>query len=253
MTRTAFFPGNVAVSDLCVYTTETGDGVRGGTPHVHLVSTEAYVVTEGHGSLTTLGPRHADGSGGLTETPLAPGTVLWFTPGVIHRLVNHDDLRIVVIMSDSGLPEAGDAVMTFPGDVLGDPDAYAAAATLPGPGTPEAARTAAAGIRRDLAIEGFRQLTEAVSKDPDALDVFYRQAAALVASRTPRWLEIFEQAQDVLTRQTHAAITGIRTGDVEHLRHGTLAPAIASVGERGFGMCGRLRTFDVTPPAPATP
>ncbi|GAB3933934.1 hypothetical protein GCM10027614_06000 [Micromonospora vulcania] len=49
----------------------------------------------------------------------------------MHRLVNGGGLSIVVLMQNSGLPEAGDAVLTFPPDVLADPAAYAAAAALP--------------------------------------------------------------------------------------------------------------------------
>lgn len=51
---------------------------------------------------------------GYEVTPLEPGTVAWFTPGTIHRLVNEDDLRITVLMQNNGLPEAGDAVLTLP-------------------------------------------------------------------------------------------------------------------------------------------
>ena len=32
----------------------------------------------------------------------------------LHRAVNDGDLQVVVVMRNSGLPEAGDAVLTFP-------------------------------------------------------------------------------------------------------------------------------------------
>src|SRR5262245_61519905 len=97
-------PGAVGVSGLQVYDWPTADGLCGGSPHVHLACAEAYVVIEGKGSVQTLNTE------GFASTPLRPGTVLWFTPGTIHRLVNDDGLRIVVIMQNDGLPEAGDAV-----------------------------------------------------------------------------------------------------------------------------------------------
>ncbi|HET6186612.1 MAG TPA: cupin domain-containing protein, partial [Trebonia sp.] len=87
--------------------------------------TEGYVVASGAGRLQTLGER------GYAETPLRPGDCLWFTPGTIHRLVNEGNLRLFVVMQNAGLPEHGDAVLTFPPEILADPGAYARAATLP--------------------------------------------------------------------------------------------------------------------------
>lgn len=40
-------PGGVAVSHLSVYDWPAADGVCGGTPHMHLTCSEAYVVTGG--------------------------------------------------------------------------------------------------------------------------------------------------------------------------------------------------------------
>ena len=51
--------------------------------------------------------------------------------GTIHRLVNEGDLRLFVVMQNADLPEHGDAVLTFPPEILADSDAYARAATLP--------------------------------------------------------------------------------------------------------------------------
>jgi mannose-6-phosphate isomerase-like protein (cupin superfamily) len=118
------FPGGTSVSHLTVYDSTCPDGLIGGTPHLHTASTEAYIVVEGSGDLHTLDPS------GLHETPLQPGTVVWFTPGTIHRAVNRGGLRLIVIMANAGLPEAGDAVMTFPPEIVADPDRYRHAATL---------------------------------------------------------------------------------------------------------------------------
>lgn len=47
-------PGGVGVSGLSVYDWPAADGVCGGTPHLHLVCSEAYVVTGGRGAVQTL-------------------------------------------------------------------------------------------------------------------------------------------------------------------------------------------------------
>ena len=72
----------------CACTTGTApDGACGGSPHVHLVCTEAYVVAAGAGAVQTLG------GDGYLETPLRPDDVVWFAPGTVHRLINHGGLR----------------------------------------------------------------------------------------------------------------------------------------------------------------
>ena len=150
----ALFPGGVAVSDLAVYDWEAADGRCGGSPHLHTASSEGYVVVGGAGAVHTLS---ADG---VAEYPLSAGDVVWFSPGTVHRLVNDGGLRLIVVMQNSGLPEAGDAVLTFPARVLDDREAYAAAATLPtGPGRagrgPGAARPRDAGLSR---VAGCRRV-----------------------------------------------------------------------------------------------
>jgi mannose-6-phosphate isomerase-like protein (cupin superfamily) len=129
-----FFPGGTAVSGLQVYDWPADDGLSGGSPHVHLACTEAYVVVGGEGTLQTLTVQ------GPSQIPLRPGTVAWFGPGTIHRAVNGDGaLRVVVLMQNGGLPEAGDAVLTFPPEVLANPAAYNAAASLLDPHASHAA------------------------------------------------------------------------------------------------------------------
>src|SRR6185312_8664760 len=120
----AAFPGATGLTVLDVYDWVAPDGLRGGSAHVHLASTEGYLVLSGAGSLQTLSER------GYAATPLRPGDCVWFTPGTIHRLVNDGGLRLAIVMQNAGLPEHGDAVLTFPPDVLADPAAYAAAAAL---------------------------------------------------------------------------------------------------------------------------
>ena len=94
----AAFPGATGVTVLDVYDWPAPDGLPGGSAHVHLASTEGYVVLSGAGRLQTLGER------GYAETPLRPGECLWFTPGTIHRLVNDGELRLLVVMQNAGCP-----------------------------------------------------------------------------------------------------------------------------------------------------
>ncbi|MBB2947325.1 mannose-6-phosphate isomerase-like protein (cupin superfamily) [Actinoplanes lutulentus] len=230
----ASFPGGTSITRLQVYSDTCADGLAGGTPHVHTVSTEAYVVVGGTGVLHTLDPA------GLRETPLEVGSAIWFTPGVIHRAVNHGDLRVVVVMSNAGLPEAGDAVMTFPPEIVADPERYRAAASLP---ADEAGKADAVRRRRDLAVEGFHRL----AADPVALAAFYDHAVALVRPAADGWREIWAQSVEAQTRRTAALIDAIAGGDGHHLREAALFSAPQSEST-GWGMCGRLRTHDVRNP-----
>jgi len=236
------FPGGTSVSRLSVYTGRcAADGLAGGTPHLHTASTEAYVVIAGAGALHTLD------TGGFRETPLAAGTTVWFTPGAIHRAVNHGDLHVVVIMSNAGLPEAGDAVMTFPPDVVADPDRYRQAATLPRDASPEELDEAV-HRRRELAVAGFRALTAAASDgDLGPLHRLYDSAVALVRLRVAGWRETWRQNVERQTRHTGDILDALEHGDGGHLSASALLESPQS-STAGWGMCGRLRTHDVTHP-----
>src|SRR6202042_786277 len=102
-----------------------------------------------------------------------PGVIAWFSPGTVHRAVNVDGaLQVVVVMQNSGLPEAGDAVLTFPPEHLESPQSYRRAAKVE---NEDDARR-----RRDLAVEGYLALADAVAAGkPELLTEFYRQAVHL--------------------------------------------------------------------------
>ncbi|MEU6669173.1 cupin [Streptomyces sp. NPDC046727] len=224
-------PGAVGLSHLSAYDWEAADGVCGGSPHLHLVCTEAYVVTGGRGAVQTLSP------GGYRDVPLRPGTVAWFTPGTVHRMVQGGDLRITVLMQNSGLPEAGDAVFTFPPEVLADPERYAAAATLlPGTG-PET--EAAARRRRDLAVEGYLVLREALAAGDDGpYRDFQRAAARLVRAKVPGWRELWRAGALATAERTGAQLDALETGQPDYLADAT-AYETGPTRLGGFGMCGR--------------
>src|SRR5918997_6904831 len=143
-------PGAVGVTHLKVYDTRAPDGLLGGSPHLHVACTEAYMVVAGRGAVQTLG------AGGFKELPLETGRLVWFTPGLIHRLINLDgELEILVLMQNAGLPEAGDFVLTFPPEILADEPAYLHAASLASSGHVYTSSEGAAHRRRDLAVAGF--------------------------------------------------------------------------------------------------
>ncbi|WP_432542211.1 cupin domain-containing protein [Kineococcus sp. SYSU DK002] len=223
----------MGTSRLRVYDWPAADGLRGGSPHLHTACAEGYVVLRGEGSVQTLG------SEGFAEHPLHPGTLLWFTPGTVHRLVNASgDLEILVLMQNAGLPEAGDAVLTFPADVLADPGAYARAAT--------AHDEASARARRDLALEGYAALRERVGREgPAALADLHAAAAALVRPRVPGFRDVWSAGPAAQAARTGEQLRALAEGRAGHLAEAAVRSTAPAPGER-FGMCGRLTVWDVT-------
>jgi uncharacterized cupin superfamily protein len=226
---TAGFPGAVGISQLRVYDWSGPDGLRGGTPHLHTASAEGYVVLDGEGAAQTI---TADG---YAETPLAAGAALWFTPGTVHRLINHADLRILVVMQNAGLPEAGDAVLTFPSDVLADPQRYATAAAAP-------THDDDARSRRDLAVDGFLRLR---AGGPPALRALHAAAAALVRDRVPAWRQLWQERPLAEAERTGNHLAALATGDPSHLHDARMYAA--SHRAPRHGMCGYLSTWPAEP------
>lgn len=230
------FPGATAVTGLDVYDWSGPDGEPGGSAHVHLLCTEAYIVVSGSGRLQTLG------SAGFTETPLAPADVVWFTPGTIHRLINEDGLKILVVMQNAGLPEAGDAVLTFPPEILADRERYAAAASLADERHVYASDEAAARRRKDLAIEGFGELRRRVEEHgPGELDAFYDAAHKLVAPKLEAWESQLSAGAAAVADLAAKRLTALRGGDYSHL--GAAAVVADAPSGPKLGMCGRLTTY----------
>jgi mannose-6-phosphate isomerase-like protein (cupin superfamily) len=228
------FPAGTAVSHLAVYDWSGPDDLRGGSAHVHLACTEGYVVTGGTGRLQTLS------RDGFAETPLSPMTVVWFSPGVVHRLINDGGLQILVVMQNAGLPEAGDSVLTFPPDYLGDADTYQAAASVE-QASPLAAD--AARHRRHLAVQGFLQLRDQVEQEgPQALEAFYAAAAALVPNRATGWRDRWAQGPLAAALHTGEQLEDLAAGRYAHLRKGRLE-VLSPPAERSYGMCGRLASY----------
>jgi mannose-6-phosphate isomerase-like protein (cupin superfamily) len=246
----AAFPGATGVTVLDVYDWPAPDGLPGGSAHVHLASTEGYMVLSGAGRLQTLGER------GYAETPLRPGECLWFTPGTIHRLVNDGELRLLVVMQNAGLPEHGDAVLTFPPEVLADPAAYARAASLTGGDTDHSdidhgadghgdeALAAAARRRARLAVEGYLALRDQVAaRGPAALEDFYAAALRLTAVLAADWRDRWRAGALAVAELTGGHLTEIGAQVAGHLGSAGLWRIDSSHGPRSYGMCGRLTTY----------
>lgn len=231
------FPGAVGVSRLSVYDWPTADGrPGGGTPHLHLTCSEGYVVTAGRGAVQTLTVS------GFRETPLEPGTVAWFTPGTIHRLINEGGLEITVVMQNNGLPEAGDAVLTLPQDLLADREVYTDAVRIPAD-VPEAEQVAVARARRDLAVRRFLELREATEAgDPKPLAEFQRAAGELVRPLLDAWEQRWKDGAHAAASATQAQLGALRAQDVRHLAEATVT-ATGPTARGRFGMCGRLDVY----------
>lgn len=233
-------PGGIAVSRLRVYDWEASDGLRGGSPHLHTASTEGYVVVGGHGEVQTLGSR------GVEITPLEPGTIAWFAPGTVHRLINSDGrLDIVTLMSNAGLPEAGDAVITFPLEVLRDPVRYRERAVLPTTDDPIRLESAARA-RRDLALAGFAELCDRAATDlTGTLHDLHAAAAALVSRHIPQWQRIVAAGPVAQTDATIAALSQLAQGSAASLETAGIRAIQPEPVER-WGMCGRLTVWEST-------
>ena len=217
-------PGGVGITHVKVYDTESPDGLAGGTPHLHTVCSEAYLVISGRGEVHTLG------AGGFERTPLVAGTVAWFSPGTIHRLVNHGGLEVYVVMSHAGLPEAGDLVIAFDEATLADPTAYESAAGLP-----------PAGERRDRAVEAFAGWRRRFETDAsDAMASLHGHAGAVVSARADAWSDVVRRSTGQELDRSLEWIDNLRSGGVGHLAGAAVAHQAELAESRGAGCCGTL-------------
>lgn len=224
MTTGPALPGGVGVTHVKVYDTVAPDGLAGGTPHLHTVCSEAYLVIGGEGEVQTLG------AAGFERTPLVAGTVAWFSPGTVHRLINRGDLELYVVMSNAGLPEAGDLVIAFDDDTLADEGRYAAAAAA----TPNT-------DRRDLAVDAFAVWKQRFVDDaPAAMAQLHNRAASIVAARSAGWTDVVTASTGLAHHQSVDWVARLRAGDVSHLADAAVASQPEMADGRGWGCCGTL-------------
>lgn len=232
-------PGGIGITHLRVYDSVAPDGLAGGSPHMHFACSEAYLVIKGRGSVQTLTNE------GLRETPLRCGSLLWFTAGVIHRLINGDgQLEIFAVMENAGLPESGDSVLTFPEKYLQSEESYQRAASLDSRGPAAVSPFEAAGQRRDLAVEGFHAL-RAELETGGSLQDFYTRATGLVRSREPHWRTLWESGPMKTILRTKAYLDNLSIGTSGYLALGKVfeIPIDPERENRKLGMCGTLRPY----------
>ena len=237
MADTPPFPGAVGLSHLRVYDTVAPDGLAGGTPHLHTLCTEMYAVIAGRGCVQTLT------ASGYSEVALEPGAVVWFTAGTIHRLVNHGDLEILVVMQNAGLPEAGDMVITFAPEVMADSDRYAAAAELPTHERTTAGSGAAAIRRRDDAVDAFVALRAEAASSPEALRRFHKAAVSIVQPRLEHFTQVWKDGPFRVAAETGDQLTGLAADRSEHLASASVHRLPPPPPERRMGCCGTLGTY----------
>jgi mannose-6-phosphate isomerase-like protein (cupin superfamily) len=234
------FPAAVGITHLRVYDSNGSDGLHGGSPHVHLVSAEAYITTSGSGEVQMYSRE------GFQARQLEVGAVVWFEPGVIHRLINTSrELEILVVMQNAGLPEAGDAVFTFPREVMASAEAYDRSAALPAGAVD--ARKQAAWARRDLAIEGFAELQAAADREA-ALDEFYRLAIERRAHLFDRWSHLLAEGAERECQRARERLEGLVAQSTAHLATACHAATPGGDAHEGVGMCGMLRQYDLLAP-----
>ena len=186
---------------------------------------------DGAGAVQTLGPA------GFNETPVERGSLLWFTPGLIHRLINHGDLEIIVLMQIATLPEAGDCFLSFPEEVLADRKSYLEAAGHDPGRSVGAVDDDAARRRRDLAVNGFNALREG----EQSLDRFYELAAGIAAPLVPAWRDSWETGPGATAGRAGELISALEDGGVP-----PLAAAMFGIGPPAgevLGLCGRLNVY----------
>jgi mannose-6-phosphate isomerase-like protein (cupin superfamily) len=235
-------PGGTSVSHVRVYDTIAPDGLAGGSPHLHTVCTEAYLVIAGEGLVQTLSGQ------GYAETPLVAGTIAWFSPGTIHRLVNLDGrLELYVLMSNAGLPEAGDMILAFAPDLLAHEPTYRRVADLPADARTTDDHPDAAMARRDLAVAGFGHWRDAVdATGPGALEPLYRAAVELLGGRPHEWAGLLSADPAIDLERSRTQVAALTAGDRSAASARLAESAIRSTSlhpdTRRMGCCGTLGT-----------
>ena len=228
-------PGATLMTRLKVYDTPTPDGQIGGTPHIHLVCTEMYVVVGGSGAVELIDHN------GFSRVELGQNDSLLFSPGTIHRLINPErDLEILVIMQNSGLPERGDNVVTFTEEWLSSDEAYNKAMRV--------SSVEEAYQRRNRGVEGFLELKTAFEKSLEtgqvALSKFYDYALERTKNRHQEWQDIVQSGAVVVANESLAQIDCLKQGNASYLNHSAHA-LIANNDAPIPSFCGHLnRYFD---------
>lgn len=228
-------PGATLVTRLKVYDTLSPDGQFGGTPHVHLMCSEMYFVTAGSGAVEMIDWN------GFHKLDLKPSSVLIFSPGTVHRLINpNKDLELFIVMQNSGLPERGDNVVSFKENILNNADAYQQAMKV--------SSFEEAYQRRDKGVEGFLDLKAAFEKGQEigrkALSRFYEQATQRTTTLRSSWQSVINNGPLQEAEQSLAHIAMLEQGNSQYLEQAEHF-LIEADSFKTPGFCGALnRYFD---------
>lgn len=222
--------GGIGFSRVVVYSHPAApDGCRGGCPHMHAVTEEAYYVTRGRGTVELHDQRL-----GFRTVSLEPGTYLDFQPGVLHRLVNEEGLELLAIMGNAGLAEAGDARIYFGQEADNSPEWYAELWSLPQrKGLPGALE------RRDHAVRAYMHLMKLWRENRSGyekeLDRFVRKVLETAAQKKADFLPFVEAGPLAAGRRAQ--------GRLEAMPSPSGSSAVRYQSEEaqpGLGMCGLL-------------
>jgi mannose-6-phosphate isomerase-like protein (cupin superfamily) len=233
--RRLSLPAGIGLTHLRVYTEPGPDGVVGGSPHMHAVCSEMYFILGGSGAVELIG---ADG---YSLLPLETNQVVFFRPGVIHRLHNpKKNLEILVIMQNGGLPERGDFVLTMEPGIMRDERAYAEAIRVND--------VADAIRRRDDAVRGFLPLRDAMrGNTPESREMlrqFYRDARGTLASKIDGFEWVLKSGPQTELKASLDAIDFLRFGRTDYLEQASHWTKIKGMDEpERLGMCGFLHQF----------
>lgn len=230
-------PGNhtgllagVGVTRLRVYDQRPApDGTLSGCAHVHAFTDEAYYVIGGSGWLEL-----HDGAQGFRRVPLQPGSFVQFGPGTLHRSVCDDRLDILVLMSNAGLAERGDARIYFGPAVDADPQVYEQLRSLPREHGLDGALQ-----RRDASARAYAQLLRLWADDRpayfDELTRFVALHHQQASLRAPQFKSIVEQGPGQWLQHALARLRDAAPGPAHASR--CEGEAVDTV----LGMCGLLR------------
>lgn len=222
--------GGLGLTRVAVYQQrESPDGTHSGCPHLHGICSEAYYVTRGNGYVEL-----HDLEQGFRRVELSDGDFFQFPPRTLHRIVSLDSLEVLGVMSNAGLAENGDARIYFGKDVDCDPERFESAVALVSKGLSGALE------RRDLAVQGYRQLLARWDNDRDSyfaeLKRFIEMHLETVSKEKDKFSRYIEQGPKLWAAQSQSLLEA----DLRSAASGEIYQKNPAETPR-YGMCGLLQ------------
>ena len=231
--RDATFPGGILISRVNVYNSMSPDGQRNGTPHIHLACNEMYYTLSGTDFVELIS------YDGFERLSVTPGNTVCFTPGTIHRAINHNgNLAILMIMQNKGLPERGDVAIYFPPGTLSSQTLYQEAMRVDDDDT--------AQRRRNLAVSEFNRLKQAFDESLETgrqlLDEFYQFAIQRTRDHYSEWRRVIKQGPHVEVNRSLQILDTLEDGSIESLQLGRASTA-KTKPQTTLGYCGHIHGY----------